>query len=896
MVGSRTSKQDHVKAARYNGVSENEREAGHQAHRRRPQNVEFDNAVQERLSQDTNRRQHANADALEQQKKTKAMFMAPFFSLVVLLFVAILWQICTSSSTVQFQASNPRVLNEALLAAEEIKKDDAKLHDALDAAKLLSSTNDKIINTTRSNAEVGAESKPVHEVERVASAELAREASQGCSAHELTRAESFRIPYHPGSLLLKEGDTLGAMVLCGRDMPDAPPENERDNAILQDDNALGALLCQAEAQISLYTQSLRLLGSNSNKESENEKRLEVAQDHLRRAMQIDPRNARVRSNLGLCLFLEATTTATAGSSTLDNTMQTQRSNDVLSMLMDAIQHFKSAIHILGSPISGNTSSKSSCHFPSEYVYHALSNRYNAALCYIHMDRYVSAIPLLQDALEILSPVHEQKRSLGRKEEERHTGKECHMRLQIGHALGACWWKLGRLDEAHSVLFSSLNQKGPCRCSGADRTRDVNHPVTTQCKLLQYMLNAVVEQIQRDETRGGSVLAVDSSGGNSGSGVGSVDIGENAEERGVDLFAGDFADLSISGKPRFGFETAMMLTMMQTQLEVKKILVQAETDRQHFFDSTSAISENEAQRADVLPTLLGMIFTHSANSQAALDQAREVHVHVHLTPNSRGHGSDLETLAVRGDEIPEQHLEKDGDIDVAVSVDELPPGDSGDGSIGMDPDLLNNLGADEEVKNKVSQEDEVEDLHKENFDSASSINLGVDEEVKNEASQEGEVEDLHKMFDSAQSGDGGDRDLLDKDKKRANDEADATEKEDPIAHLLQENSTNETLADSAIQNSTVPVVADTVSEDGSYIDLDHPRYTGSAVVDEKNTKFGVSSNTRDDVQDIITATYEGGIRHLESKDSLDGRRTLDIPQFVLPPLFKTNETHAQVSLT
>ena len=237
-----------------------------------------------------------------------------------------------------------------------------------------------------------------------------------------------------GQDLLKQGDAIGAVTSCA----------SATITLVEEKDLIDAYICAGEASIQLYYDS-RLLVSSSSAintiavEDMQKSRIEQAREFLSTAMELDPTNPRVRAALGLCFFFIATAT-------------TDKSNNSKSLLLfDAIQHFTTA----------------ASYYSKDADVH-LGRRcwYNAALCFIQLQQYSAAIPLLQKAVEDL-----------------HQASSIED-IIIWNALGACLIKEGKTVDALLVLKNAKLKY----CSGS-----VNIQETAEsCSLIENSLGVAME--------------------------------------------------------------------------------------------------------------------------------------------------------------------------------------------------------------------------------------------------------------------------------------------------------------------------------------------------------------------------------------------------------------------
>ena len=209
-----------------------------------------------------------------------------------------------------------------------------------------------------------------------------------------------------GQLLLRQGDAIGALASCTSVLTVGflpPAEGTRDadrrpHYIHDKDLLVHAYICAGEASLKLY-QDLRTILHNDPQLSSSSttspssstvaNRIEQAKFYFELAMDLDPRNPRVRAGLALSLFLMATT-ATPTANDPNNNSKALRS----LLLLEAIQHFTTAATYYNQSIHKDATHDDATTTSTLQR----SCWYNAALCFIHLQHYSDAIPLLQKTL------------------------------------------------------------------------------------------------------------------------------------------------------------------------------------------------------------------------------------------------------------------------------------------------------------------------------------------------------------------------------------------------------------------------------------------------------------------------------------------------------------------
>lgn len=209
-----------------------------------------------------------------------------------------------------------------------------------------------------------------------------------------------------GKLLLRQGDAIGALASCTSvfavgSLPSAEgrEEDRRTYHTNDKDLLIQAYVCAGEASLKLYQDIRSILHDNSQLSSTatssssatEANRIEQAKTYFELAMDLDPRNPRVRAGLALSLFLIATTVTATPITATDSTNNNKAHRSLL--LLDAIQHFTTAANYYDQSIAKEAidDEATTASMQRECWYHA-------ALCFIHLQHYSDAIPLLRRSL------------------------------------------------------------------------------------------------------------------------------------------------------------------------------------------------------------------------------------------------------------------------------------------------------------------------------------------------------------------------------------------------------------------------------------------------------------------------------------------------------------------
>ncbi len=188
-----------------------------------------------------------------------------------------------------------------------------------------------------------------------------------------------------GQLLLRQGDAIGAFSSCTSVFTTEIVEGGESRPSTDLKDLMDAFVCAGEASIKLYKDALELLHdepqSSLTPPSTTTSRIEQAKSYFEIAMDLDPMNPRVRTGLGLSLFFIATA---------PNTDDKYNKSHKSLLLFEAIQHFTTAASYYHK---GNREETN-----DDTIAMQRSCWYNAAFCYIHLQHYSEAIPLLQRAI------------------------------------------------------------------------------------------------------------------------------------------------------------------------------------------------------------------------------------------------------------------------------------------------------------------------------------------------------------------------------------------------------------------------------------------------------------------------------------------------------------------